>query len=55
VLLKYSHPVLAVFMHYWPSMVLLPIILLVIASLAFVTRWWDHRDEAHRHDAPVTH
>jgi hypothetical protein len=55
VLLKYSHPVLAVFLHYWPTMVLLPALLLVIASLAFLTRWWDRRDEAHRHDAPAAH
>jgi hypothetical protein len=47
-MLKYSHPVLAVLVHYWPSMVLLPTILILIATLAVITRWWDGRDEADR-------
>jgi hypothetical protein len=45
---KYSHPVLAILMHYWPSMVLLPAILILIAALAMITRWWDGRDESER-------
>ena len=45
-MLKYSHPVLAVVVHYWPSMVLLPAILLLIATLAMITHWWDGRDDA---------
>jgi hypothetical protein len=50
-MLKYSHPVLAVLVHYWPSMVLLPSLLILIAALAMVTRWWDARDEAGRRNA----
>ena len=50
-MLKYSHPVLAVLVHYWPSMVLLPAILIVIAALAVITRCWEDRDEAHRRNA----
>ena len=47
-MLKYSHPVLAVVVHYWPTMVLLPALLILIATLAFTTRWWDGRDDAAR-------
>ena len=50
-MLKYSHPVLAVIVQYWPSMVLLPLILLLIATLALVTKWWDGRDEVARQQA----
>jgi hypothetical protein len=50
-MLKYSHPVLAVLVHHWPSMVLLPSLLILIAALAMVTRRWDARDEAARRNA----
>ena len=50
-MLKYSHPVLYTFVQYWPSMILLPSILILIAGLALVTRWWDEHDEAERNEA----
>jgi hypothetical protein len=50
-MLKYSHPVLAVFVHYWPSMILLPAILVLIALLAVITRWWEDRDHSDRDDS----
>ena len=52
-MLKYSHPTLAFLAHYWPAMVLLPLILTGIATLAVVTHWWDRRDEeARRYSSP---
>ena len=47
-MLKYSHPMLATILHYWPTAIFLPTILLVIVALATVTRSWDRRDEAAR-------
>jgi hypothetical protein len=47
-MLKYSHPTLAVLLHYWPSMIFLPTILLMVMVLAVVTHFWDQRDEAAR-------
>ena len=47
-MLKYSHPWLAVVFDYWPTMVLLPTLLLLVATLALITRKWDARDEAKR-------
>jgi hypothetical protein len=41
-----NHPTLAWFVDYWPSVVFVPTILLVIVVLALVTRWWDRRDES---------
>jgi hypothetical protein len=41
-----NHPTLAWFVDYWPSVVFVPTILLVIAALALVTHWWDRRDES---------
>ena len=40
-----NHPTLAWVLAYWPSMVLVPTILLMIAVLALVTHWWDRRDD----------
>jgi hypothetical protein len=45
-MLKYSHPILAYVLHYWPVTVFLPAILLLIAVLAVITRRWDARDAA---------
>ena len=45
-MLKYSHPWLALLLHYWPAAILLPTILLLITALALITRWWDRRDAA---------
>ena len=47
-MLKYNYPLLYVFVQHWPSMIFLPLILVMIAALAFVTRRWDARDEAQR-------
>jgi hypothetical protein len=41
-----NHPTLAWFVDYWPSVVFVPTILLVIVVLAVVTRWFDRRDES---------
>jgi hypothetical protein len=41
-----NHPTLAWFVDYWPSVVFVPTILLVIAALALLTHWWDRRDES---------
>jgi hypothetical protein len=51
-MLKYSHPDLAVLLHYWPSMVFLPLILLGVVALATVTHCWDERDEQARGGGP---
>ena len=52
-MLKYRHPDLAVVVHYWPALVMLPTILVLIATLALITHWWDRRDEAARKRPPV--
>lgn len=39
---------LAWVVHYWPSVVFLPTILLVVVLLAAITHQWDRRDEAAR-------
>jgi hypothetical protein len=51
-MLKYSHPELAVLVHYWPSMVFLPLVLLGVVVLATVTHFWDERDEEARRSTP---
>jgi hypothetical protein len=51
-MLKYSHPDLALLMHYWPLMVFLPLVLLAVVSLATVTHFWDQRDEEERRTRP---
>jgi hypothetical protein len=38
--------VLDVVLHQWPSLIFLPTVLVVVATLVGVTRWWDRRDEA---------
>jgi hypothetical protein len=43
-----NHPTLAWIVDYWPSVVFVPTILLVIAVLALATHWWDRRDESVR-------
>ena len=45
-MLKYSHPWLAFILDHWPATVLLPAVLLLIAALALITRWWDRQDAA---------
>ena len=47
-MLKYSHPTLALILDYWPITIFAPMILLMIAVLALITRWWDRRDQAAR-------
>jgi hypothetical protein len=47
-MLKYSHPTLALILDYWPITIFAPTILLLIATLALITRWWDHRDQEAR-------
>ena len=43
-MLKYSHPTLALVLDYWPITIFAPTVLLLIATLALITRWWDRRD-----------
>jgi hypothetical protein len=45
-MLRYSHPWLAYILHQWPATIFLPSVLLLVAVLALVTRWWNHRDAA---------
>ena len=45
-MLKYSQPWLAFILDYWPATLFLPSVLLLIAALALITRWWDRRDAA---------
>ena len=45
-MLKYSHPTLALVLDYWPITIFAPTILVLIATLALITRWWDRRDQA---------
>lgn len=47
-MLKYSHPTLAWILDYWPITIFMPAILLLIATLALITRSWDKRDEEAR-------
>ena len=55
-MLKYSHPELAVVMHYWPSLIFLPLVLLVVVALATITHWWDQKDEEARgQGGPLRH
>ena len=37
-MLKYSHPMLALILEYWPITIFAPAILLLIATLALITR-----------------
>jgi hypothetical protein len=39
-----SRPVLDVFVEQWPLLIFVPAVLILIAVLAGVTRWWDRRD-----------
>jgi hypothetical protein len=47
-MLKYSNPTLAWILEHWTITIFLPAILLMVAVLALVTRWWDGRDESAR-------
>jgi hypothetical protein len=47
-MLKYSHPTLAWILDYWPITVFMPAILVLIATLALITSWWDGRDQVVR-------
>ena len=47
-MLKYSHPTLALILDYWPITIFLPAILVLIATLALITRAWDRRDQEAR-------
>ena len=42
-MLKYAHPTLALVMAHWAPMILVPAVLLLLAVLAMITRWWDGR------------
>lgn len=50
-MLKYSHPTLAWVLDFWPVTIFAPMILLLIATLALITRWWDQRDQEAREAA----
>ena len=56
-----SRPVLDLFVEQWPMLIFVPAVLILIAVLAGVTRWWDRRDAqrsaklARRADAAAGH
>lgn len=50
-MLKYTHPTLAWLLDLWPITIFAPTVLLLIAILALITRWWDQRDQAAREAA----
>ena len=39
-----SRPVLDLFVEQWPLLIFVPAVLVLVAVLAGVTRWWDQRD-----------
>jgi hypothetical protein len=41
-----SRPLLDVFLAYWPLLIFVPAVLVLITVLVLVTRWWDRRDAA---------
>jgi hypothetical protein len=43
-----SRPFLAVLLAYWPLLLFVPAVLVLITVLVLVTRWWDKRDAAAR-------
>jgi hypothetical protein len=43
---KYKRPILSWILDSWPAMIWLPSVLLLIAVLVLITRWWDERDAA---------
>jgi len=45
-MLKYSHPTLAWILDLWPVTIFTPAILLLVATLALITRWCDQQDQA---------
>ncbi len=57
-----SRPVLDLFVEQWPMLIFVPAVLILVAVLAGVTRWWDRRDAersagttARRADAAIGH
>ena len=57
-----SRPVLDLFVEQWPMLIFVPAVLIIVAVLAGVTRWWDRRDAkrsaattAQRADAATGH
>ena len=54
-MLKYGHPTLALVIAHWAPMILVPAVLLLLAVLAMITRWWDWRDQSAREMGCQTH
>ena len=57
-----SRPVLDLFVEQWPLLIFVPAVLILVAVLAGLTRWWDRRDAeraadttARRADAAAVH
>ena len=57
-----SRPVLDLFVEQWPLLIFVPAVLILVAVLAGLTRWWDRRDAqrsadttARRADAATGH
>jgi len=57
-----SRPVLDLFVEQWPMLIFVPAVLILVAVLDGVTRWWDRRDAkrsaattARRADAATGH
>ena len=45
-MVQFNHPWLEFLFDYWPILIMIPTLLLMIAGLAYLTRWWDRRDAA---------
>ena len=56
-MLIYSHPWLAFafIIDYWSATVFLPSVLLLVAVLALITRWWHRRDAAPAQEQAALH
>ena len=48
-----SRPVLDLFVEQWPLLIFVPAVLVLVAVLAGVTRWWDRRDAERSADTTV--
>lgn len=52
-MLKYNHPVLAYILAHWTITLLLPSLIVLVVTLALITRWWDQKDERSNPSNPV--
>jgi hypothetical protein len=43
-----SRQMLDLFIQHWPLLIFVPTVLILLAVVAVVTRWWDRRDAQRR-------